>query len=194
MTLSPLGSSLVSMRTLRVMAATLIAVAVVAACGSGGDDGSADPAGEPDPASGPTTATVVRPDGFERRLARVTKADGEVCELCVWRADDGDQRRRGLMFVTDLGPADGMTFRYGEMRRGWFWMKNTVLPLSIAFFDDEGELVDAFDMEPCIADPCRRYTPARSYSLAIEVPQGDLGRLGIDAGSRLELTDLPCDE
>ena len=158
----------------------------LAACGSGDAIGS----GDAPPSS--SVATAVLPDGFDRGLAIVTKPDGEVCEICVWRADRGAQRGRGLMGVTDLGPADGMTFRYGAMREGWFWMKNTLLPLSIAFFDDDGELVDAFDMEPCTSEPCRQYTPAGRYSLAIEVLQGDLERLGIEAGSRLELTDLPC--
>lgn len=134
------------------------------------------------------------PDGFDRGLAVVTKADGTICEICVWRAISNDQRSRGLMGVTGLGPADGMTFEYEQARDGWFWMKNTVMPLSIAFFAADGTLVDSFDMEPCTAEPCQRYQPGGRYTLAIEVPQGGLADLGIEEGSTLELTSEPCPE
>ena len=169
----------------------LIAASTVtlAACGAG--DTATTTAGDSSTVSG---ADPVLPLGFERGLARVTKSDGTTCEICVWRAVSGDQRSTGLMGVTDLGPAVGMTFEYGALRDGWFWMKNTVLPLSIAFFDGDGVLVDAFDMEPCTGDPCEQYHPAASYRLAIEMPQGELATHGITDGSRLDLLDLPCDE
>lgn len=173
---------------------------VLAACGSGDDASeasrsSAVPITAADGSPAPTTAPpAVLPDGFDRGIARVAKSDGEVCEICVWRATSGDQRRQGLMGVTDLGPAVGMTFEYDELRDGWFWMQDTVMPLSIAFFDAEGDLVDAFDMEPCTDEPCERYYSDGRYRLAIEVPQGELASVGIGAGSRLELTDQPCPE
>ena len=61
-------------------------------------------------ATSPVDAVV--PEGFERVAATVTAADGTVCELCLWLAATGEQRSQGLMFVTDLGGADGMAFRY----------------------------------------------------------------------------------
>ena len=57
------------------------------------------------------------------------------------------------MFVTDLGAADAMAFRYPSPHTGSFWMKNTLMPLSIAFFAPTGEFLDAFDMEPCTGRP-----------------------------------------
>ncbi len=143
-------------------------------------------------APGTTAAGGVVPEGFERIAATVTTADGEVCELCLWLAASGDQRQRGLMFVTDLGDADGMAFRYESPHSGSFWMKNTLLPLSIGFYDADGEWLDAFDMDPCTADPCPTYPTPNGFLVAIETSQGNLAELGIEAGSTLALTDLPC--
>ena len=142
----------------------------------------------------PTTATEppVTPSGFESVAATVTTADGEVCELCLWLADSSRGRSQGLMGVTDLGAADGMAFVYPSPHTGSFWMKNTLLPLSIAFFDDRGVYLDAFDMEPCTADPCPLYPTAPDFTVAIEVVEGDLPSLGLEAGSRLRLTGVPC--
>ena len=141
---------------------------------------------------GDDSIPVAVPAGFDRVAATVTKADGTVCELCLWLADDDDRRARGLMFVTDLGAADGMAFRYDAPRTGNFWMKNTLLPLSIGFFDAGGSYMDAFDMEPCTGDPCPTYRTPNEFLVAIETVQGGLPELGIGSGSTLTLTDLPC--
>lgn len=134
----------------------------------------------------------VRPEGFGRTAAIVTEPDGTECELCLWLADDADQRRRGLMHVTDLGGADGMAFRYGAPHTGNFWMKNTVLPLSIAFFDPSGAYMSEFDMEPCLETSCPRYRTPPYFVIAVETLQSGLPDLGIGPDSTLELLDLPC--
>jgi uncharacterized membrane protein (UPF0127 family) len=133
------------------------------------------------------------PAGFAQVAATATAADGTACELCLWLADDAELRQRGLMFVTDLGGADGMLFRYPGPTTGSFWMKNTVMPLSIAFFDVDGHYIDAFDMPPCVADPCPSYPTPSDFVHAIEVPQGGLAALAIGPGSALVVGDLPCD-
>jgi uncharacterized membrane protein (UPF0127 family) len=140
----------------------------------------------------PRTAAAAVPEGFTTMAARATGADGTVCELCLWIAADGDQRARGLMGVTDLGPADGMAFVYPAPTTGAFWMKNTVMPLSIAFFDADGRFLDGFDMQPCVADPCERYPTPSGFVVAVEVPQGDLERLGLVPGATLELLGDAC--
>lgn len=158
------------------------------------------PATASPPAPGTTERTVdsgvpdVVPEGFDTTRAVVTMADGERCDVCLWLADTSQQRARGLMFVTDLGPAVGMAFRYPSPHTGTFWMQNTVLPLSIAFFAPDGSFVESFDMEPCTTDPCPRYSTPRDFLVAVEVPQGDLAEVGLVEGSRLELLDVPCDE
>ncbi len=138
------------------------------------------------------TPDGVVPEGFASIAARSTDSDGTVCELCLWIAEDGEQRARGLMGVTDLGPTDGMAFTYPTPTTGAFWMKNTLMPLSIAFFDGEGRYLDAFDMEPCTADPCERYPTPSGFVVAVEVAQGDLERLGLVPGATLELLGGEC--
>ena len=134
-----------------------------------------------------------RPDGFTTIQARITAANGEVCEVCLWLADDSDERARGLMGVTDLGDAVGMAFVFEDTRLGTFWMFETPTPLSIAWFAGAGEeLVGTADMEPCVGVPrswCRRYSPEFGYDLAIEVPQRGLEALGITAGSSVRLIE-----
>ena len=138
-------------------------------------------------------APIVVPEGFEQVAATVTASDGEVCEVCLWLAETRDQRARGLMEVTDLGAADGMAFVYPSPHRGAFWMKNTVMPLSIAFFDAGGAYMDAFDMEPCTSDPCTSYPTPDDFVTAVEVPQGGLDALLMTAGSTLTLVpEITC--
>ncbi|NNE12277.1 MAG: hypothetical protein HKN41_08550 [Ilumatobacter sp.] len=143
----------------------------------------------------PTVPTVppVIPDGFATGTAVVTKADGETCEVCVWLATDADQRARGLMQVTDLGGPVGMAFVYPSPHTGTFWMKDTRLPLSIAYFSPEGDFVEAYDMEPCrLGDQCPKYRTPVDFLVAVEVPQGTLADLGLLPGSRFELLGEPC--
>ncbi len=166
-----------------------VPAATDAAVGSAGGEstgGTTSPTGTTDP-------DAVLPEGYALVRATVTEADGTECEVCLWLAADSDQRRSGLMFVTDLGEGDGMAFRYPGPHTGTFWMENTVLPLSIAFFAPDGRYLDEFDMEPCPDGDCPKYRTPRDFLVAIETPQGDLGELGIGPGSTLELTDLPCE-
>jgi uncharacterized protein len=140
------------------------------------------------------SAAVQVPVGFESVTAIVTPPDGggEPCELCVWLADDHDRRSRGLMQVDDLGGRDAMVFVYDRPRTTRFTMRNTVLPLSIAFFDADGVFIEAFDMEPCTGEPCPPYPTPQQFLVAIEVPQGTLDTFGIGAGARLEVLDREC--
>jgi uncharacterized membrane protein (UPF0127 family) len=141
----------------------------------------------------PTDVPGVVPRGFGTIAALVTASDGEICELCLWLAADPASRSRGLMQVTDLGGLDGMAFLYDSPHTTSFTMRNTVMPLSIAFFGAEGGLLGAFDMEPCVAEPCPSYPTPADFLVAIEAPQGGLSDLGIDAGSTLALLAEGCE-
>lgn len=186
------------------MLAGVAAVVVLGACGD--DDDAAEPtvpaatssSTAPAVTTPPTStpATGVAPVGFERVAARVIAPDGETCDVCLWLADTGERRAQGLMGVTDLSGADGMVFRWSEPTTGSFWMRDTPLPLSIAFFAADGSFVSAADMEPCL-DPvpdaeCPRYAAAGPYTDAIEVAAGGLPGLLIGPGSRLEVSSEPC--
>jgi uncharacterized membrane protein (UPF0127 family) len=105
---------------------------------------------------------------------------------CALLAETAAQQRRGHMDRTDLAGYDGMLFKFTTDYTGEFYMKDTPLPLSIAFFDASGQFISTVDMAPCIhMATCPTYGAARPYRWALEVPQGALPRLAIGPGTRL---------
>ncbi len=140
---------------------------------------------------GPADRTGL-PDVSEA-AASVTAADGTVTGCCLLVAANDEQRQRGLMEVTDLGGYQGMVFVWDADTSGGFWMRNTPTPLSIAWFDADGEFVSSADMAPCsaTAPDCPVYPSGGSYRFAVEVFQGDLdesrGRAGQPARARRRL-------
>ncbi|MBA3267018.1 MAG: DUF192 domain-containing protein, partial [Acidimicrobiia bacterium] len=98
------------------------------------------------------------------------------------------QRQVGLMNRPDLAAHDGMLFRFDDDTRAGFYMKDTPMPLSIAWFDDEGRFVSSTDMEPCLDRvECPNYYAARPYRFALEVRKGALADQGIGAGSQISV-------
>jgi uncharacterized membrane protein (UPF0127 family) len=128
------------------------------------------------------------PDTGEAAIS-ITAADGSQEACCVLVASTEEQRQRGLMEVTDLGGYNGMLFVWDEDVDGGFWMRNTPTPLSIAWFDADGDFVSATDMAPCADDEtdCPVYPPEGPYRFALEVFQGDLDAFGVGPGSRLSV-------
>lgn len=128
--------------------------------------------------------------GFGEAVLRVTAASGATRDFCVMDAVTEAQRQRGLMKVRDrsLGGYDGMAFGFEADQPGGFYMRNTPMPLSIAYVDADHKVVDSYDMAPC-ADrtDCPSYPVAQPFRLAIEVPQGGLRRLGLIPGARAEV-------
>ena len=96
---------------------------------------------EPTVAAPPITSAVIRSDGGAVRLT-------------VEAADTPAEREHGLMERTSLGADEGMVFLFDGPTDGEFWMKDTLIPLSIAFWDEAGRIVGIRDMDPCTADPC----------------------------------------
>jgi uncharacterized membrane protein (UPF0127 family) len=128
----------------------------------------------------------VQPEGFTTAMVEIIKADGTICEVCMWLADTAEERGRGLMGVTDLGTAEGMAFVFERPTSGSFYMFQTVTPLSIGWFAPGGALVSTADMAPCESDDssqCDRFPAGAEFDLAIEVFQGDLGEVGIEPGA-----------
>ena len=165
-------------------AAALLLVLVLAAACVGDDD---------DPQAGGTPSVVeAAPPTTSAETAGprvvIETGSGDV-EVAVEVADDDEERQLGLMNRESL-PADaGMLFVFEEDSSGGFWMKNTLIPLSIAFADGSGEILRILDMEPCEADPCDIYDPGVFYRSALEVNQGAFDRLGVEEGDRLRLEE-----
>jgi len=105
-----------------------------------------------------------------------------VIESCLLLAAAAEQYAQGLMNVVDLGAYAGMLFDFPEDTDGGFWMRDTPMPLSIAYLDAEGAIVSTADMDPCLdrGDQCPGYPPEGLYNDTVEVPQGGLEALGLD--------------
>lgn len=93
------------------------------------------------------------------------------------------------MGVTDLGGKVGMAFVFPEQSTAAFYMFATLLPLSVAWFDASGRFLGDAAMAPCrtAAADCPHFEAPAAYRLALEVPQGRLGTLGIGPGSTVHL-------
>jgi uncharacterized membrane protein (UPF0127 family) len=133
--------------------------------------------------------------GFGEVAVTVTSENGRICELCLKEATTADQRARGLMEVTDedLGGYDGMLFEYDKPTGGAFWMRNTPLPLSIAYFDEQGKLISTADMEPCADRPdCPGYPASEPFTYALEVPKGLLYQAGAVGDATLHIHARRC--
>jgi len=91
------------------------------------------------------------------------------------------QRQIGLMFRKDMPTHEGMLFVFDEPSPQCFWMRNTLIPLSIAFLADDGTVVNLADMQPqsdashCSAKPVR---------FALEMNQGWFAKRGVKPGMR----------
>jgi uncharacterized membrane protein (UPF0127 family) len=97
-------------------------------------------------------------------------------------ADDDRKQAIGLMHRESLEPNHGMLFVFQEKAGHCFWMRNTLIPLSIAFIDDDGIIVNIADMTPLSeASHCA----ARPVRFALEMTQGWFDKRGIGAGYRL---------
>jgi uncharacterized protein len=92
------------------------------------------------------------------------------------------------MHVTNLPEGAGMLFLFPEEKSGAFWMKDTLIPLDIAFFDAKRRLVGALTMLPCTADPCPTFSPGAPFKFAVEANEGAFSALPPRA--RLRLNDL----
>jgi uncharacterized membrane protein (UPF0127 family) len=149
------------------------------ACLAKGADGPADPA----------LQDASRVPGFAEVGFSVSQAGGdEISNKCALLADTDVTRSQGLMNRADLAGYDGMVFSYQEDASLAFHMRNTPLPLSIAWFDAHGRFVSATDMEPCLErDNCPIYRAERAYRTAIEVKRGGLPGLGIGPGSTIHV-------
>jgi uncharacterized membrane protein (UPF0127 family) len=102
--------------------------------------------------------------------------------LDVEVAETAEQRQYGLMFRESLDEDSGMVFIFFEPQTGGFWMKDTLIPLSIAFFDVDGKILRILDMEPCKKDPCPSYAPGNEYMGALEVNKGAFEKWGVEEG------------
>jgi hypothetical protein len=138
----------------------LCVIAVLAACGESGPD-----------TDGPSAGTI-------------TFADGASLDVRI--ADNDEERQLGLMGVASLPADEGMAFEFTEPTDSWFWMKNTLIPLSIAFIGEDDRIVTLLEMQPCLEEPCQKYSATERYVLSVEANAGWFDEHGIEEGDRME--------
>lgn len=100
-------------------------------------------------------------------------------EIWVEVARTPEERAIGLMGRTKLGKDEGMLFVFEEEGYHSFWMKDTLLPLSIAFIDKEGRIVWIVDMKPLTVTS---HTPPKPILYALEMTQGWFKKNGVKVG------------
>ncbi len=174
----------------RAVLVGLAAVAALAGCQAGG---SAAAGGRSPSASPVPTLEPSEPFG----VAEVTLRgpEGQEVVLPVYVAADPQERAFGLMEREDLPDGTGMVFLFPSESSSAFYMYRTLMPLSIAFYAADGEVVRVLDMEPCASEDaaaCDLYPPGAPYVGAIEVEQGWFAEAGVTEGWTVELPgDLP---
>jgi uncharacterized membrane protein (UPF0127 family) len=94
------------------------------------------------------------------------------------------ERERGLMFTESLPPDEGMLFVFEREQILSFWMKNTPLPLSVAFIDGEGRILEIRHMQPL--DEEARHTSRQPALYALEMNAGWFEKHGVRVGDRVE--------
>ncbi len=93
-----------------------------------------------------------------------------------------ENRMLGLMQRKRMPPNHGMLFVFTEPQRHCMWMKNTLLPLSVAFLDDEGRILNVEDMQPQTED---NHCAARPARFALEMNLGWFRQKGFGVGTRV---------
>ena len=160
-------AALTALVTLALVTVTLLALAIVwDGTGSGG-------VGTPTPINTVTLA--------------LENEEGERVTITAEIADSPQERATGLMNVAYLDENYGMLFVFGQETKVGFWMKDTKIPLSIAFVAGDGTILETQDMAPLSRELHR---PAQAYRYALEVNQGWFARHGLGSGDRV---DIPAD-
>lgn len=148
----------------RTVCLVIVVATLAMACGGDGECNSVDP-------------------------GHVRFGNGDV--LTVRIADTSDERARGLMGVTSLPSDEGMAFIYEGQTEETFWMKDTMIPLAIAFVDAD-RIVAVREMPPCTTDACPTYDAQVPYTFAVEANSGWFRRHGITEGDIVRIDESHC--
>ncbi|GHV93430.1 hypothetical protein AGMMS50268_39330 [Spirochaetia bacterium] len=116
---------------------------------------------------------------FEKRELSIQRAALGPVSMEAELARTDQERAQGLMYRESLDDGKGMLFIFDRDQRMSFWMKNTLIPLSIAFIASDGRITEIKDMEPLSLSTVNS---ERSVRYALEVNRGWFGRAGIGIG------------
>jgi Uncharacterized conserved protein len=103
-------------------------------------------------------------------------------------ATNDASREHGLMMRTALAPDHGMLFVFSDTAPRGFWMKNTLIPLDILYFDADRRLVSMqLEVLPCKADPCPIYPSSGPARYVLELSAGTAARIGAKVADELKI-------
>ena len=122
------------------------------------------------------------PQKLETKELIIERAGAEPLKITAELAKTDEERSKGLMFRKKLPDGEGMLFIFDRDQQLSFWMKNTSIPLSIAYISSEGIIIDIKDMKPHDENPV---LSSRMVRYALEVPQGWFTRAGIKQGDKV---------
>lgn len=129
-------------------------------------------------------ATLTAAPQLERSDITITNSLGKKIVMTVEIADTEEKRQLGLMFRSRMGNNEGMLFDFGQETTSGFWMANTILPLSIAFIQADGKIIDIKDMQPLDRTGVGASGP---YRYALETNQGFFAANNIVPGDTMVL-------
>lgn len=175
--------------TMLVLLASLLA----AGCGGGGEAASQPPESSPETTNEASTIEasaggVAAISELPTETVVIRTSGGEEVRVTAEIADDNAERQKGLMSRPEGSlPEDaGMLFVFGREMPLSFWMKDTLLPLSIAYIAGDGRIVDIEDMEPLDETSHPSAEPAK---YALEVNQGFFAERGVEVGDTVEIPE-----
>lgn len=127
---------------------------------------------------------------LEKQYSKATFKLGKT-SLTAYIADNEPKRSEGLMFIETLPADTGMLFVFENEQPLGFWMKNTLIPLAIGFFDKKGKLIDIQEMKPASSLMSLDVPTYRSHGaalFALEMSRGWFEKHKIQKGAQLQLT------
>ena len=123
---------------------------------------------------------------FEKREL-VIEGNGRKVIVKAELARTPAQQQQGYMYRKEVKDGEGMLFIFERDAVLSFWMKNTLVPLSIAYIASDGRILEIYDLEPGNLNPV---SSKRSVRYALEVPLGWFNRTGLGPGDRLDTQGL----
>jgi uncharacterized membrane protein (UPF0127 family) len=129
-------------------------------------------------------ATLTAAPVLKTGTVTITNSDGEEVVVNVEIADTIESRQLGLMFRSSMPVGAGMLFDFQGDTLSGFWMANTILPLSIAFIQADGTIIDTLDMQPLDTSGV---DPSGTYRYALEVNQGFFQAHDIKPGDKMSV-------
>jgi len=121
---------------------------------------------------------------LETAVLSIDRVDSTPVEITVEIARTEAERAKGLMHRKNLPDGKGMIFIFDRDQQMSFWMKNTVIPLSIAFIASTGRIIEIRDMQPLDLSAVKS---SRSVRYALEMPQGWFDRAGVKPGDVISM-------